>query len=68
MAIFVRQQFGLQAQQGRWLMIPIGITAMLCLGTVYAWSSFRTPLEQELGLGGTASLLPFTVALTATRE
>ena len=44
-------------------MIPIGITAMLCLGTVSAWSIFRTPLEQELGLGATASLLPFTVAL-----
>jgi MFS transporter, OFA family, oxalate/formate antiporter len=30
---------------------------------VYAWSIFRTPLEQDLGLGATASLLPFTVAL-----
>jgi MFS family permease len=58
-----RRLFGLPAQQGRWLMIPIGITAMLCLGTVYAWSIFRTPLERELGLGATASLLPFTVAL-----
>jgi OFA family oxalate/formate antiporter-like MFS transporter len=44
-------------------MIPLGITAMLCLGTVYAWSIFRTPLERELGLSATASLLPFTVAL-----
>jgi OFA family oxalate/formate antiporter-like MFS transporter len=44
-------------------MILLGITTMLCLGTVYAWSIFRTPLERELGLGATASLLPFTVAL-----
>jgi len=63
MASSTRRLFGLPAQQGRWLMIPIGITAMLCLGTVYAWSIFRTPLERELGLGATASLLPFTVAL-----
>ena len=42
---------------------PVGILAMLCPGTVYAWSIFRRPLEQELGLGATASLLPFTVAL-----
>ena len=63
MATSSRRLFGLPAQQGRWLMIPIGITAMLCLGTVYSWSIFRTPLERELGLGATASLLPFTVAL-----
>ena len=54
---------GLPASQGRWLLIPLGITAMLCLGTVYSWSIFRKPLEGELGLGATASLLPFTVAL-----
>jgi OFA family oxalate/formate antiporter-like MFS transporter len=44
-------------------MIPLGITAMLCLGTVYAWSIFRTTLERELSLSATASLLPFTVSL-----
>ena len=44
-------------------MIPLGITAMLCLGTVYAWSIFRTPLERELSLSATASLLPYTVSL-----
>jgi OFA family oxalate/formate antiporter-like MFS transporter len=38
-----RRLFGLPALQGRRLMIPIGITAMLCLGTVHAWSIFRTP-------------------------
>ena len=63
MATSSRRLFGLPVQQGRWLMIPIGITSMLCLGTVYTWSIFRTPLEQDLGLGATASLLPFTVAL-----
>jgi OFA family oxalate/formate antiporter-like MFS transporter len=58
-----RRLFGLAAPRGRWLLIPLGIAAMLCLGTVYSWSLFRKPLESELGLSATASLLPFTVAL-----
>lgn len=55
--------FGLPARRGRWLLIPVGMTAMLSLGTVYSWSIFRKPLESQLGLSATASLLPFTVAL-----
>lgn len=55
--------FGLPASQGRWLLIPLAISAMLCLGTVYSWSIFRKPLERELDLSATASLLPFTAAL-----
>lgn len=49
--------------QRRWLVIPLGMIVMLCLGTVYAWSIFRKPLEQEIGLNATASLLPYTFAL-----
>lgn len=55
--------FGLPATQGRWLLIPLGMTILLCLGSVYAWSIFRTPLENELNLSATESLLPYTVAL-----
>ncbi len=55
--------FGLPAHQGRWLLIPLGILLLLCLGTVYSWSLFRAPLEQELGLSATESLLPYTLAL-----
>jgi MFS family permease len=55
--------FGLPAERGRWLLIPLGIVVLLCLGTVYAWSIFRKPLELELGIGATESLLPYTVAL-----
>ena len=39
------------------------MTILLCLGTVYSWSIFRTPLEGELGLSATQSLMPFTFAL-----
>ncbi len=55
--------FGLPAQKGRWLLIPLGVTVLLCLGTVYSWSIFRKPLEKLLQIGATESLLPFTVLL-----
>ncbi|MGK7928555.1 MAG: OFA family MFS transporter [Spirulina sp.] len=54
---------GQPAEQGRWLLIPLGMIILLCLGTVYSWSIFRTPLENELGISATQSLLPFTFAL-----
>ncbi|PNW43070.1 UNVERIFIED_CONTAM: MFS transporter [Euhalothece sp. KZN 001] len=54
---------GRPANQGRWLLIPLGMTVLLCLGTVYSWSIFRTPLENELNLSATESLFPYTIAL-----
>ncbi|MEM8810673.1 MAG: OFA family MFS transporter [Cyanobacteria bacterium P01_G01_bin.38] len=54
---------GLPAEQGRWLLIPLGTSVLLCLGSVYSWSIFRTPLEGELNISATESLLPYTVAL-----
>lgn len=50
--------FGLSARQGRWLLIPLGILVLLCLGSVYSWSVFRRPLETAMGISATASLLP----------
>ncbi|HHP7229415.1 MAG TPA: OFA family MFS transporter [Xenococcaceae cyanobacterium] len=55
--------FGLPAEQGRWLLIPLGMMVLLCLGTVYSWSIFRTPLETLLDIGATESLLPYTFVL-----
>lgn len=54
---------GQPADQGRWLLIPLGMIILLCLGSVYSWSIFRTPLENELGISATQSLLPYTSAL-----
>ncbi|WP_008307990.1 OFA family MFS transporter [Leptolyngbya sp. PCC 6406] len=54
---------GRPADQGRWLLIPLGMIILLCLGSVYSWSIFRTPLENELGISATSSLLPFTFVL-----
>jgi MFS transporter, OFA family, oxalate/formate antiporter len=60
--------FGLPARQGRWLFLPLGILAMLCLGTVYSWSIFRKPLtealqKQGMTIGATETLLPFATLL-----
>jgi MFS transporter, OFA family, oxalate/formate antiporter len=60
--------FGFPAQQGRWLFLPLGITTLLCLGTVYSWSIFRKPLEAALStpsvtIKATDTLLPFAVLL-----
>jgi MFS transporter, OFA family, oxalate/formate antiporter len=55
--------FGLPAEKGRWLLIPLGIIVLLCLGTVYSWSIFRKSLEALLKINATESLLPFTVLL-----
>ncbi len=55
--------FGLPAEQGRWILIALGMLLLLCLGTVYSWSIFRKPLETLLDLGATESLLPYTFVL-----
>jgi MFS transporter, OFA family, oxalate/formate antiporter len=57
------QLFGMSAEKGRWLLIPLGATVLLCLGTVYSWSIFRKPLEKLLKINATESLLPFTILL-----
>jgi len=56
---------GIPANRGRWVFIPLGMTILLCLGSVYSWSIFRTPLENELGISATQSLLPYTFVLVS---
>jgi MFS family permease len=54
---------GKPADQGRWILIPLGMAILLCLGSVYSWSIFRTPLENELRISASESLLPYTFVL-----
>lgn len=42
-----------------------GLLIMLCLGTVYAWSLFRLPVQKVYGVGVTASGLPYMVSLAS---
>jgi len=60
---------GMEAGQGRWLLVIFGMFINLCLGTIYSWSVFVAPLTtyftKDLGLAVTANdvLMPFSVFL-----
>lgn len=55
--------FGLPALQGRWIMLFLGFLINLCLGSVYAWSIFRKPLEAFFEASSTQSGVPFLLFL-----
>ncbi|KAF4405641.1 MULTISPECIES: L-lactate MFS transporter [Streptomyces] len=47
----------------RWLVPPAALAIHLAIGQAYAWSVFKPPLEDSLDLSGTASALPFQLAI-----
>ncbi len=47
----------------RWLLVVGALMIQLCLGAIYAWSVFRQPLQEELGISATQASLPFSVVL-----
>ena len=55
--------FGMSAKKGRWLFVIFGMIINLCLGTVYAWSVFRKPLETQFNVTATQSALPYILFL-----
>ena len=60
--------YGMPAETGRWVFVLAGMIMNLCLGTVYAWSVFRKPLQEffstsEVKITATQTLLPFMVFL-----
>lgn len=55
--------FGLPLEQGRWLFVALGFLANVCMGSVYAFSVFRKPLESLWGISATQSGLPFMIFL-----
>lgn len=51
-------------KSSRWTYIVVGFVINVCLGTVYAWSVFRPPLQKApFGLSPAESILPFSVFL-----
>lgn len=60
---------GMEAERGRWILVILGMALNLCLGTIYSWSVFVTPLTEYftkvLGQQVTPSevLMPFSVFL-----
>jgi OFA family oxalate/formate antiporter-like MFS transporter len=65
----VSSLFGMPPQKGRWMLVISGLIINLCLGTVYAWSVFVSPLtvyfQTALYQTITANevLLPYSVIL-----
>jgi MFS transporter, OFA family, oxalate/formate antiporter len=60
--------YGAPAETGRWVFVLAGMVMNLCLGTVYAWSVFRKPLQDlfstpEVKITATQTLLPFMLFL-----
>jgi len=50
--------------KSRWTYIVVGFIINVCLGTVYAWSVFRPPLQRApFGLSPAESILPFSLFL-----
>ena len=43
----------------RWFYIPLGLIIFMCMGTIYSWSIFRTPIENSFNIGATESGLPY---------
>ena len=57
------QVFGLPVERGRWIFVALGFLANVCMGSVYAYSVFRKPLEAHWGITATQSGLPFMIFL-----
>jgi len=55
--------FGMKAETGRWTFVLLGLLMNICLGAVYAFSVFKTPLRDLWGITATQSGLPFMIFL-----
>lgn len=55
--------FGLPAVKGRWMFVVIGFFINICLGSVYAYSVFKVPVQNLFGIGAFQGGLPFMIFL-----
>ena len=55
--------FGMPAESGRWIFVLLGFIINLCLGSVYAYSVFRGPVQKLLNMSATEAGMPFMVFL-----
>ena len=54
---------GMDAEKGRWILVAVGLLINVCLGSIYAFSIFRKPLESLWGITSSQSGYPFMVFL-----
>lgn len=57
--------FGMPAEQGRWVFVLLGFIINICLGSVYAYSVFRKPVQSLLNASATEAGMPFMIFLAA---
>lgn len=55
--------FGMPAESGRWVFVVLGFIINICLGSVYAYSVFRGPVQELLEASATAAGMPFMIFL-----
>ncbi|MCX6004560.1 MAG: OFA family MFS transporter [Chloroflexi bacterium] len=61
--------FGMKAESGRWIFILLGFVINICLGSVYAFSVFKIPLQNwfltthKVTVGSFEGILPFMIFL-----
>ncbi|MFI0152133.1 OFA family MFS transporter [Streptomyces lydicus] len=63
MSVLARSRVVAPPGWSRWLVPPAALSIHLAIGQAYAWSVFKPPLESSLQLSGTASALPFQLAV-----
>ena len=51
--------FGMPAEKGRWILVVLGFIINLCLGSVYAYSVFKVPVQNLFKVGAFDGGLPF---------
>ncbi|MDD4985298.1 MAG: OFA family MFS transporter [Dehalococcoidales bacterium] len=59
----VTKVFGQSPGRGRVLFIVFGFLIQLCLGAVYAWSTFSGAVKEHYTLNNTEALLPYIIFL-----
>jgi OFA family oxalate/formate antiporter-like MFS transporter len=52
-----------RAKKQRWSFVVLGVGLLLCLGLIYAWSVFRTPLEAEFGWSKAETSITFSISM-----
>jgi MFS transporter, OFA family, oxalate/formate antiporter len=55
--------FGMKPEVGRWMYVLIGLLIQLCLGAVYAYSTFKKPIMYYYDTNAFGSSLPFIIFL-----
>ncbi|MEN6499394.1 MAG: hypothetical protein ABFC65_02530, partial [Rectinema sp.] len=55
-----RTRIGGRKGMNRWFMVAMATILMVCLGTVYAWSYFQTPIMENYGWNNSQVSLTFS--------